>query len=768
LFTTLRTPQSLAGKGPIVKKRLPIAITALCFILLGIALALPRTHYAIQGWFRGEAYFAGQPTSYWLGAVKKEPFVGDQGDVFKKLREGGPAAVPVLCQLFMDEDGAICQQASLAISLIDWEAQGMSPAVAEALVSVDSLDLFQRTVARLASESRLTLKERLAEELKNKARPRSRGAAALALASLGDDGRSELLRVAMVDGALGVRVHAAISLWHSKDHADDILWTLVAGLQGPNPKISKLASGALKNIGPAANDAVQSAVISLLRSNDVVVRENAASILGTMVPSEAASNGLLQAIRDEDVLVRYEASSALVSKKVPLSKEAISVLFAALEDAREARPRTAWRLHYVRSNVVRLLGPFAREDKVVLDKLVDTFRQDRETWVRTTAVATLAAISPPSLEVVDLLCDALRHDVTPTVRIQIADKFKEMGKGAEAALPSLIASLVEEKDPAVRSRVASAVVEIATDEGQLEGLLTALKDNRDDSVRVAIAQTLGQIKFSSEKVVGSLLQALEDKSVGVRLEAVAALGQPRFRSERVVGSLVRALEDKDVGVRLETARALGCVDPGNAAAIRTLRQLLVAREEKNNPTAPIQLAFGGRRGPILVQDVRPQAIQVLAQFGATAKAALPDLIGLWNQDQSGLRFNLMGAMGEMGVEAKAALPKIKQELKSSVVSYRIAAAQALWKIDRNAELAVPVLIDALGNDRPEFWARAEAAAELGKIGPQARAAIPRLRELSADTDAAVRKAAKEALAKITGDPAPKDEPEVGTAAPGHK
>jgi hypothetical protein len=276
-----------------VKKRLPIVIAALCLIVFGIALALPRTHYAIQGWFRGEAYFAGQPTSYWLGAIRKDSFVGDQGDVFKKLREGGPAAVPVLCQLFMDEEGPICQQASLAISLIDWEREGMGPSAAGALVSVDSLGLFERTVARLTTDNRLTLKEGLAEQLKDKARPRSRGAAALALDLLGNDRSSELLRIAMVDGALPVRVHAAIFLWQLKDHNDDVVWTLVTGMQSPEAKIRKLASGGLKAVGPSANDTVRSAVISLLRSNEASIRENAASILGRMVLKEDATNALL-------------------------------------------------------------------------------------------------------------------------------------------------------------------------------------------------------------------------------------------------------------------------------------------------------------------------------------------------------------------------------------------------------------------------------------------------------------------------------------------
>jgi len=716
-----------------VKKRLPIAIAALSLILLGISLALPRTHYAIQGWLHGEAYFDSQPTSYWLGAIKKEPFVGDQGDVFKKLREGGPAAVPVLCQLFMDEDGPICQQASLAISLIDWERQGMTPAVAEALVSVDTPDLFQRTAARLSNDNRIALKEGLARELKDKARPRSRGAAALALALLGNDD-SGLLRLAMVDGAIPVRVRAAILLWHSNQHTDDVVWTLVTGLQSPAPKIRAVASGALRQIGPSANDTVRSAVIGFLPSNDPSVRENAVSILGRMVLNEDATNALLQALRDEDVLVRYEASAALANEKVHVAKESMPILLAALDDTRESRPRTTWRFQYVRSNIVWILGRLGGEDRAVLDTLVHTLRDDPDWPVRSAAVSALAKFAPRSLEVVHVLAEAARRDHQPGVRIHVADELKRMGKEAASALPALIASLLEDHDVMVRWRAGSAVAEIATDESQLQSLLTALKDSRKESVRVSIAQALGQIKFRSPKVVGGLVQALEDKDVQVRLAAAASL-----------------------------ARA----DPENAAALHTLRQVLVKKEEKSNPITPT-VFVNDAEGPIRVAtpdlDIRRQAIQILARYGAAAKPALPDLIGLLGEKDTGQHLPVIQALGAIGPDAKQALPKIKEQLKNPAPSYRLFAAQALWKIDRNAEPTVPVLIDVMNDKFMASW-RVSAANTLAEIGPAAKAAIPTLRELSADTSPEVQKAARQALAKINGEPSPKDEPDLGAKAP---
>ncbi len=57
--------------------------------------------------------------------------------------------------------------------------------------------------------------------------------------------------------------------------------------------------------------------------------------------------------------------------------------------------------------------------------------------------------------------------------------------------------------------------------------------------------------------------------------------------------------------------------------------------------------------------------------------------------------------------------------------------------------SVPVLIDALGDQRPEV--RVEAAGVLAEIGPDAKDAVPALIEVAGDEDFAVRQAAADAL-----------------------
>jgi hypothetical protein len=179
-----------------VKKRLVAAIAAILIIAFGIALALPRTHFALLGWYRGEAYFDGQPTSYWAGALKKDPFVGDRGDVSKKLCEGGPAAVPVLCELLDDEQISVRQQAHLALSLIDWSSQPMAPLQVEALVA-SAPEMLESLFRHMSEDERRSLLDQLRTETESKWHSERRGAAALSLVCLQGDNRPDLLRIAM-------------------------------------------------------------------------------------------------------------------------------------------------------------------------------------------------------------------------------------------------------------------------------------------------------------------------------------------------------------------------------------------------------------------------------------------------------------------------------------------------------------------------------------------------------------------------------------------
>jgi len=77
---------------------------------------------------------------------------------------------------------------------------------------------------------------------------------------------------------------------------------------------------------------------------------------------------------------------------------------------------------------------------------------------------------------------------------------------------------------------------------------------------------------------------------------------------------------------------------------------------------------------------------------------------------------------------------------------RDAAASALGNIGPDAREAVPALVTALNDSKRDV--RYEAAWALGNIGPDARDAVPALVTALNDPDAAIRRNAAEALSKI--------------------
>ncbi len=97
--------------------------------------------------------------------------------------------------------------------------------------------------------------------------------------------------------------------------------------------------------------------------------------------------------------------------------------------------------------------------------------------------------------------------------------------------------------------------------------------------------------------------------------------------------------------------------------------------------------------------------------------------------------------------ARDAVPHLIARLKDPNPSVRRAAAGDLGQIGAEAKDAVPHLVDLLLKD-PDKGVRRAAASSLGQIGPAAKDAVPHLVELLKDPDADVRRAAAGALGGI--------------------
>jgi HEAT repeat protein len=152
--------------------------------------------------------------------------------------------------------------------------------------------------------------------------------------------------------------------------------------------------------------------------------------------------------------------------------------------------------------------------------------------------------------------------------------------------------------------------------------------------------------------------------------------------------------------------------------------------------------------------VRSEAALALWRVARNKEAAVRTLTeGLAWKDrvpsvkQQLVRRRAAQALGDMGPAAAAAVPALEAAWKGSEPELRVAAAAALWRIGRHREAALRTLTQAL-RDKEYRDSRYQLVWTLGSLGPEARAAVPALREALDDPDSLVRRSAAEALKKI--------------------
>src|SRR5262249_12893030 len=149
-------------------------------------------------------------------------------------------------------------------------------------------------------------------------------------------------------------------------------------------------------------------------------------------------------------------------------------------------------------------------------------------------------------------------------------------------------------------------------------------------------------------------------------------------------------------------------------------------------------------------DLAATAARVLGEIGADARAAVPALTGALRSRVTGVAYSAAAALGAIGPDAKEAVPALLTLLTNVTPYIRSTAAEALWRIDRHPA-AIPALVAQLQD--AQCTDRGSAAIALGKIGPDARAAVPALLAALKDRQNLMPAQAAEALWRIEKHPA---------------
>jgi HEAT repeat protein len=173
--------------------------------------------------------------------------------------------------------------------------------------------------------------------------------------------------------------------------------------------------------------------------------------------------------------------------------------------------------------------------------------------------------------------------------------------------------------------------------------------------------------------------------------------------------LLALLEEADPGVRLRAAQGLGDL----AEEVRRILPVLRAALE--------QSALHDED-----EEVRNEAVDALLRAGPLPTSEVGALVDALHSNVGVVRCHAAIALGEQGGAARPAVPTlIHVSLWDEELSVQVAAAMALWKIERKGPLVRHVLVRALGSGNELIcWLAAEC---LGQMGAAAREAVPALR-----------------------------------------
>lgn len=233
----------------------------------------------------------------------------------------------------------------------------------------------------------------------------------------------------------------------------------------------------------------------------------------------------------------------------------------------------------------------------------------------------------------------------------------------------------------------------------VRALVTALGSD-DAELRVAAAETLGAYGDVAHHAVPALVARLEDAQPRVRAAAMRALAELPWGSHPVDRSLL-AMLGRGVGPWSDprlVGRALGGVIAKRLP--KTASAAVLDQLKSPNP------------------DVRRLALLTLGGMGASAQGAVPAMLVLLDDEDSGVRSTVADALQDLGPLSAAALPILEQKVRSTNDFH--ALENAYDALAALGPIALPVMLDAMKEPL-----RAQAAVrKFERLGADAAPAIP--------------------------------------------
>lgn len=434
------------------------------------------------------------------------------------------------------------------------------------------------------------------------------------------------------------------------------------------------AAWLLAKFGPAAASAVPS-LTAALEDLDTELAALAAAALEAIGPAaRSAVPALVEAVRFQNP----RAPMAL-ARVAPESRDVVQVLLEAFDSRHSSQAPEP---------VVFALSELRGHRERIETALVEaaTSADQRLTGAIGFALNRIGASSPTGREIVThwkskIQKEAIANEaaITPEGLLELVARLKQ-------------ANWPVEQSDATRQLIQSTARLKGNARSAVPALMEFVRNNRGHARGSAVI-ALGNIGPAATAAVPLLIQALDEEEAGVSHNALVALGQIGPAASPALPRIRERFERSDGWVRLAAAIALWRIQSSHLQS--TLPVLIEALQPHAEDMSYIACTVLGEMGPSAA-SAAPRLIQIATDANHHARIAaalalakvdpnralvtLPYLLDLLRDEHGLSRPTAASALGELGSNAKEAVPLLMAVRDSLDPALRDAASEALKRI----------------------------------------------------------------------------------------
>ncbi len=318
-------------------------------------------------------------------------------------------------------------------------------------------------------------------------------------------------------------------------------------------------------------------------------------------------------------------------------------------------------------------------------------------------------------------------------RLEVQEKSKlgpayqalnKLRKRAQPAIPALIHSF---DHGSVEMRWSAMQMLIKMGPVVVPPLSNSLKA-KDPMLRQDAAYALGLMKGRAKQAVPDLLEGLRDPVPQVRWQCANALGNIGPAAKNAVPTLLSLGTDANSAVRRVAAESLAKIKPAAMMPPPWLAKALVSRDLATRRDAIYMLRRVGRSftGALnylaqALKDIDPlvrkEAVISLRNFGEEAKASISVLLKCMSDVDAGVRVETILTLGALKpTNYSEVTSQLIKALKDAHPGVRQEAAALIGRLGENAKSALPALVAAMkGKDVRLADAASDAMTGLGAV-----------------------------------------------------